>query len=287
MSLYISKGNSGMNTHPAFAADNVAVITGAADGIGLAAAKRYAAMGLKVCMADIDADRLAEATAAIEGAMAIPTDSSDLEQVQALQQQVLSAHGRVDVLMNNAGIGRPTSSWTEYENWRDVLNVNLWGAINGVQVFTQGMIDQATPGLIINTGSKQGITSPPGNPAYNVSKAAIKALTEALQHDLRNTANCQLSAHLLVPGFTYTGMMRQWLPEKPAAAWTAEQVVEFLVDGVTRGDFYILCPDNDVDRATDNKRMEWAMGDLVHNRPPLSRWHPDYSEAFAAFMAAD
>jgi NAD(P)-dependent dehydrogenase (short-subunit alcohol dehydrogenase family) len=287
MSLYISKGNSGMNTHPAFAADNVAVITGAADGIGLAAAKRYAAMGLKVCMADIDADRLAEATAAIEGAMAIPTDSSDLEQVQALQQQVLSAHGRVDVLMNNAGIGRPTSSWTEYENWRDVLNVNLWGAINGVQVFTQGMIDQATPGLIINTGSKQGITSPPGNPAYNVSKAAIKALTEALQHDLRNTANCQLSAHLLVPGFTYTGMMRQWLPEKPAGAWTAEQVVEFLVDGVTRGDFYILCPDNDVDRATDNKRMEWAMGDLVHNRPPLSRWHPDYSEAFAAFMAAD
>jgi NAD(P)-dependent dehydrogenase (short-subunit alcohol dehydrogenase family) len=276
-----------MNTHPAFAAGNVAVITGAADGIGLAAAQGFAAMGLKVCMADIDADRLGEAAATINGAMAIATDSSNLEQVQALREQVLSAHGQVNVLMNNAGIGRPSSSWTEYENWQDVLNVNLWGAINGVQTFTQGMIDQAMPGLIINTGSKQGITSPPGNPAYNVSKAAIKALTEALQHDLRNQADCQLSAHLLVPGFTYTGMMRQWLPEKPAGAWTPEQVVTFLVDGVNAGDFYILCPDNDVDRATDNKRMEWAMGDLIHNRPPLSRWHPDYSEAFAAFMTPD
>jgi NAD(P)-dependent dehydrogenase (short-subunit alcohol dehydrogenase family) len=276
-----------MNTHPAFAAGNIAVITGAADGIGLAAAKHYADMGLKVCMADIDADRLGEAAATINGAMAIATDSSNLEQVQALREQVLSAHGQVNVLMNNAGIGRPSSSWTEYENWQDVLNVNLWGAINGVQTFTQGMIDQAMPGLIINTGSKQGITSPPGNPAYNVSKAAIKALTEALQHDLRNQADCQLSAHLLVPGFTYTGMMRQWLPEKPAGAWTPEQVVTFLVDGVNAGDFYILCPDNDVDRATDNKRMEWAMGDLIHNRPPLSRWHPDYSEAFAAFMTPD
>lgn len=276
-----------MNTHPALAAGNVAVITGAADGIGLAAAQRYAAMGLKVCMADIDTDKLDQAAAAIDGATAITTDSSDLEQVQALREQVLSIHGQVDLLMNNAGIGRPTTSWTEYENWRDVLNVNLWGAINGVQTFAAGMIDQGTAGLIINTGSKQGITSPPGNPAYNVSKAAVKALTEALQHDLRNTPNCKLSAHLLVPGFTYTGMMRRWLPEKPDAAWTPEQVVEFMLESVGNGDFYIICPDNDVNRATDNKRMEWAMGDLIENRQPLSRWHPDYSEVFEAFMAGD
>jgi NAD(P)-dependent dehydrogenase (short-subunit alcohol dehydrogenase family) len=276
-----------MNTHPALTAGNVAVITGAADGIGLATAQRLAAMGLKVCMTDIDAEKLPEAAASIEGAMAIATDSADIEQVQALQEQVLSAHGRVDVLMNNAGIGLPTTSWGERDNWRTLLEVNLWGVINGVQTFTQGMLEQGTPGLIINTGSKQGITSPPGNPAYNVSKAAIRSLTESLQHELRNTQNCRLSAHLLVPGFTYTGMMRRWLPEKPAGAWTSEQVVEFMLTAISRGDFYIICPDNDVDRATDNKRMAWTMGDLIENRPPLSRWHTDYEEAFAAFMDTD
>jgi NAD(P)-dependent dehydrogenase (short-subunit alcohol dehydrogenase family) len=145
----------------------------------------------------------------------------------------------------------------------------LWGVINGVHTFTANMIAQGTPALIINTGSKQGITCPPGNPAYNVSKAAIKAATESLQHELRNTENCMITAHLLVPGFTYTGMIRQFLPERPDDAWTSEQVVEFMVQSVTRGDFYILCPDNDITREVDNKRMAWAMGDLVENRPPL------------------
>ncbi len=272
-----------MNTHPAFTAGNVAVITGAADGIGLAAAQHCAAIGMKACMADIDADKLQQAASTIDGALAIPTDSSDLAQMQALREQVLFAHGQVDVLMNNAGIGVPTTSFGEYDNWRTLLEVNLWGVINGVQVFTQGMIEQGTAGLIINTGSKQGITSPPGNPAYNVSKAAVRSLTESLQHELRNTPQCAISAHLLVPGFTYTGMMRRWLPEKPDGAWTSEQVVDFMLDSLSAGDFYIICPDNDVDRATDNKRMAWAMGDLIENRPPLSRWHADYEESFAAY----
>ena len=147
------------------------------------------------------------------------------------------------------------------------------------------MLDQQTPGLIINTGSKQGITSPPGNPAYNVSKAGIKALTEALQHELRNTQDSQLSAHLLVPGFTFTGMIRRFIEEQPPSAWSPAQVVEFMIERVSEGDFYVICPDNDVDRATDNKRMAWTMGDLIHNRPPLSRWHADFEAEFEAFMA--
>ncbi len=73
-------------------------------------------------------------------------------------------------------------------------------------------------------------------------------------------------------------------PERPAAAWTAEQVADFMLAGIGRGDFYILCPDNDVDRATDEKRMRWAMDDIVENRPALSRWHPDYKAAFERFM---
>jgi NAD(P)-dependent dehydrogenase (short-subunit alcohol dehydrogenase family) len=279
-----------MSNHPAFAADNVAVITGAADGIGLAAAKKFASLGMRVCMADIEAEKLEQAASEVSGddtdsrAIAIRTDVSRLDELQKLRDRAFEAYGQVDVLMNNAGIGRPTDSWTEYENWQQVLGVNLWGVINGAHAFAPSMIEQGTPGLIINTGSKQGITSPPGSPAYNVSKAGIKAATEALQHSLRNTEDCRISAHLLVPGFTYTGMMRRFLPEKPDGAWTVEQVVDFLLESVGRGDFYVLCPDNDVNREVDNKRMEWAMGDLIHNRPPLSRWHPDYEKAFEAFM---
>jgi NAD(P)-dependent dehydrogenase (short-subunit alcohol dehydrogenase family) len=159
------------------------------------------------------------------------------------------------------------------------------GVLHGVQAFGPAMINSGRSGLIINTGSKQGITAPPGDTAYNVSKAGIKVLTEGLQHALRNTAGCLVSAHLLVPGSTFTGLTSRGRSEKPAGAWTAEQVVDFMLERLAAGDFYILCPDNEVTRQMDNARMEWAMGDLIHNRPPLSRWHPEYAAAFAAFLA--
>jgi NAD(P)-dependent dehydrogenase (short-subunit alcohol dehydrogenase family) len=165
-----------------------------------------------------------------------------------------------------------------------VLSTNLWGVINGIHAFAEAMIGQGTPGLIINTGSKQGITMPPGSPAYNVSKAGVKATTEALAHTLRNTDGCQVTAHLLVPGFTFTGAIRKFIQQKPEGAWEPEQVIDFLIEALARNEFYVICPDNDVDRETDNRRMEWAMGDLVHNRPALSRWHPDYAEEFEAFV---
>ncbi len=134
---------------------------------------------------------------------------------------------------------------------------------------------------MINTGSKQGITLPPGNSAYNTSKAALKAYTELLAYELNQTGGA-LSAHLLIPGFTHTGMSAR--PEKPPAAWSAEQVVGFMVASLERGDFYILCPDNDVTRETDEKRMRWTADDIILNRPALSRWRPDHAEAFKAFM---
>ena len=273
-----------MSQHPVLQAGNVAVITGAADGIGLAAAQRFSDIGMRVCLADIEADKLQAAAATITGAIALPCDVTSADSMQQLRDRVLDEWGRVDLLMNNAGIARHNTAWSEYDAWQAVLQVNLWGVINGVQAFTGTMVEQGTPGLIINTGSKQGITTPPGNPAYNVSKAGVKALTEALQHSLRSTEGCQVNAHLLVPGFAYTGMVRAFLPEKPPGAWTADQVVDFLLESLQRGDFYIICPDNDVDRATDNKRMAWAMGDLIENRPPLSRWHPDYQDAFQSFL---
>ncbi|MEO8926633.1 MAG: SDR family NAD(P)-dependent oxidoreductase, partial [Caulobacteraceae bacterium] len=279
-----------MTDHPAIQSGRTAVITGAGDGIGLAAARRLAGLGLNVVLADRDEARLGAAggivaTAARDGAefLSVVTDVADFAQVERLRARAFERFGDVAVLMNNAGTAGGGHAFENPDGWRKVMGVNLGGTINGVHAFTQAMIDQNRPALIVNTGSKQGITTPPGDTAYNASKAAIKVLTEGLQHTLRNTPGCEVSAHLLIPGFTFTGMTGRG-GEKPPAAWTADQVIDFMLAGLAAGDFYLLCPDNDVTREMDNKRIAWAAGDLIHNRPPLSRWHPDYKAAFEAFM---
>jgi NAD(P)-dependent dehydrogenase (short-subunit alcohol dehydrogenase family) len=154
-----------------------------------------------------------------------------------------------------------------------------------VHAFAQAMIDQQTPGAIVNTGSKQGITCPPGDTAYNITKAGVKVLTEGLAYALRNVAGCRVTAHLLVPGSTFTGMTARGRTEKPPGAWTPEQVVHFMLAAMAAGDFYIICPDNDVTRDIDNRRILWAAEDIIRNRPALSRWHPDYADEFAEFLA--
>jgi NAD(P)-dependent dehydrogenase (short-subunit alcohol dehydrogenase family) len=278
--------------HPALAPSRVAVVTGGASGIGLAAAKRFAAMGLKICIADLEGERLhaaaEEVAAAAPGGrpnvLTVPTDVGRVEDVRRLEGTVLAAFGQIHVLMNNAGIQPGSGMFGPAEAWEQVLAVNLWGVVHGSQIFAPGMIARGQPGLIVNTGSKQGITTPPGDPAYNVSKAGVKAFTEALQHELRNTEGCRITAHLLIPGFVYTGLTARGRTEKPAGAWTPEQTVDFMLQSLERGDFYILCPDNDVPRALDERRILWAAGDIVENRPPLSRWHPDFAAAFQAFV---
>ena len=281
-------------SHPAMSPNNVAVITGGASGIGLAAAMRLARSGMKVCIADLGGERLTAAAAKLASAapggaadiMASPVDVSRIEQVAALESAVQKRFGGADVLMNNAGIQPGSTMFGPLQNWQRILGVNLWGVIHGSQVFAPGMIARGRPGLIINTGSKQGITTPPGDPAYNVSKAGVKAFTEALQHELRNAGGGKLSAHLFIPGFVFTHLTARGRSEKPAGAWTAEQTVDFMIERVAAGDFYILCPDNDAPRQLDERRILWAAGDIVDNRPALSRWHPDYAEAFAAFVKA-
>jgi len=278
--------------HPAMSPNNVAVITGGASGLGLAAAMRFARLGMKVCIADLGAERLTDAAAKLSAAapgggsdiMALGVDVSRAEEVSGLEIAVRERFGGADILMNNAGIQPGSTMFGPAENWQRIISVNLWGIIHGSQVFAPRMIERGRPGLIINTGSKQGITTPPGDPAYNVSKAGVKAFTEALQHELRNRAGVRISAHLLIPGFVFTGLTAKGRTEKPAAAWTAEQTIDFMIERIAAGDFYILCPDNDVPRRLDERRILWAAGDIVENRPPLSRWHPDYAEAFAALV---
>ena len=270
-------------------AGRICVITGAASGIGRAAAVRFAADGMKVCLADVDEAGLASAADEVRAAgaaevLSVRTDVSRRDEVEALKAAVDERFGKVAVLMNNAGREGGGALFGDPTRWREILETNLWGPIHGIQVFVPAMIAQGDDCAVINTGSKQGITTPPGDTAYNVSKAGLKAVTEALAHELRTQGASRVTAHLLIPGFTFTGFTRVRVSEKPPGAWTPEQVIDFMIPAMSAGDFYILCPDNDVTREMDEKRIRWAADDIIRNRPALSRWSPDYADAFAEYM---
>jgi len=157
-------------THPALTKGAVATVTGGAAGIGLAAAKQFAQLGLCVCIADLNADRLrraaeeiaAQAAGRADDVLTVETDVSRVDDLRRLEAAVRDRFGGTDILMNNAGIQTGSGIFGSAENWQRVLDVNLWGVINGTQVFVPGMLAHGRLGLVINTGSKQGITTPPG-----------------------------------------------------------------------------------------------------------------------------
>jgi NAD(P)-dependent dehydrogenase (short-subunit alcohol dehydrogenase family) len=281
--------------HPAIAPLHPAVVIGGATGIGLAAAKRFLAMGLKVAVVDRRMEELVRAHEALneladgeEGrVVAAACDVSDRAGLARTAQHIQETLGPVHVLMNNAGIQPGSSIFGDQEAWDAVLSINLGGVINGTRLFGPAMLAHGQPGLIINTGSKQGITTPPGDPAYNVSKAGVKVFTEALQHELRNRPDKNVEAALLIPGFVWTDLTKGDRTEKPAGAWTPEETVDFMLERLEAGDFYILCPDNETTRQTDEKRIRWAAEDVASNRPPLSRWEPTWAPRFKAYLEGE
>ncbi|MCP5179712.1 MAG: SDR family oxidoreductase [Pseudomonadales bacterium] len=269
---------------------NCAVITGGGSGIGLAAAQRFLEAGMDVLIADANESALTQAEGALQRhgrrLLTQHCDVARLEDIQALKVTADTAFGRVDCLMNNAGAAVTRAApWEDLAGWRRQLDINLWGIVQGCHVFVPDMLRSPSPVAVINTGSKQGITNPPPGYAYNLSKAGVVNYTQSLAHALRQIDQCPVSAHLLIPGFTYSGMIARHIPEKPAGAWSTDQVVDYLLDALARGDFCILCPDNDTPRELDARRIRWNADDLILNRPALSRWHPDHAQAYAAFVA--
>lgn len=264
--------------HPALGSGCVAVITGAASGIGLATAKALSERGMRLVLVDLEQERLEEAAAHLAGlTMLHPMDVADPKAMGELAEAVYDEFGRVDLLMNNAANRVVADRRDNLEDWRRTMDVNFWAAVQAERIFLPRMMAAGAPGLILNTGSKQGITNPPGNMIYNVTKSALKTYTEQLQHRLRTTPDCKITAHLLVPGFTITGPM-----QPNPGGWMPDELVYYMLPRLERGDFYIICPDNEVTSEMDAARIAWAAGDMIENRPPLSRWHPDWTEVFKA-----
>ena len=299
-----------------FKPGNTAVITGASSGIGRATALEFASQkSMNVWMVDIDQEELELAHKLVLEASngndvkveARLVDVSDESGMKKLAEEVFANGGKCHFLMNNAGVGSGGGPMTEMKTFTKTMSVNTYGPIHGCQAFVPKMKASGEEGIIVNTGSKQGITMPPGNLTYNVSKAALKCYTEGLEHDLRTNGDGKLRAALLIPGWVNTSIFLKtkreeqlakgeefdvstvfFHEEKPAGgAWMPKQVVDFMIEELDKGRFYIVCPDNDVDRETDNLRMTWTMQDITEDRPPLSRWHPDYKDKFTAFLEAN
>ncbi|KAK6333968.1 hypothetical protein TWF696_002479 [Orbilia brochopaga] len=264
---------------------NVALVSGGASGIGRAIANLCLTEGMHVAIVDknraaitdwLHESREKHPNLKIEG---YPEDVANPNSWSLFKKDFLKIFQRLDLLVLNAAIAQP-SDWTHASTFLKTFEVNVMGYLHGVATFFAEITasEPGSPKAIVMTGSKQGITNPPGNPGYNASKAAVKFLAENLHYDLRDSPST--SVHLLVPGWTFTGMSKS--PEKPEGAWEPEQVAKFLREKMDNGDFYIICPDNEVDEETDNRRILWAAHDVVERRPPLSRWREDWKDKAAA-----
>ncbi len=249
-------------------AGKVAVVTGGASGIGLAMATRFAAEGMRLVLADVEADALEAAAAGLREngaeALAVQTDCGDAASMDNLGERALAQYGAVHIVCNNAGVGARGRMWELGVNdWEFVLRVNLWGVIHGVRVFAPRLIEQ-DEGHIVNTGSMAGLVSVAGAAPYNVSKHGVVTLSETLYGELRD-ADSKVGVSVLCPGIIRTNLrdsernrpahLRDIDPESVRAraentpgfrdatrlrALSPEWAAECVLEGVRANRFYIL-----------------------------------------------
>jgi NAD(P)-dependent dehydrogenase (short-subunit alcohol dehydrogenase family) len=192
--------------------DKVAVVTGAASGIGRAMAERFAAEGMKIVLADIEEGALAATTKELAGrgaaTLAVRTDVARAADVEALARAAVERFGGVHVVCNNAGVsGEGFTVWDQsLESWQWVLGVNLWGVIHGIRTFVPLMLDQGGEGHVINTASMAGHLSMPFLAVYNASKFAVVTISECLHHELQ-IMGAPLKVSVLCPGFVRTNII--------------------------------------------------------------------------------
>ena len=188
----------------------VAVITGAASGFGLAVAREAAALGMKLVLADVEVDKLEAVSAEfskVTDTIAVPTDVSKLEDIEALAVKTLEAFGGVHFLFNNAGVGGAGGSmWeTTIKDWEWTINVNVWSIIYGIKTFVPIMLAQDEPSHIVNTASIAGLISGPSMGAYRMSKHSVVTMSETLYHEL-GQQNAPIGVSVLCPAWVKTGI---------------------------------------------------------------------------------
>jgi NAD(P)-dependent dehydrogenase (short-subunit alcohol dehydrogenase family) len=232
----------------------VAVVTGAASGVGFALCELFAAEGMRVVMADVDAGRLEASVEQLDAdAEAVPTDAARSDDVDTLARRAVERFGAVHVLCNNAGVTRPGRAWElTVEQWEWVIGVNLWGVIHGIKAFVPGMIERGEPAHVVNTASVGGLVAFPQLAAYSAAKSGVVALSESLAHDLR-AHGAPVGVSVLCPGPVATGFRANSRALQPGAEkqplaeavgdvdWrTPADVAAQVVDAIVHDRFWIL-----------------------------------------------
>ncbi|KAL9622417.1 MAG: hypothetical protein Q9160_003261 [Pyrenula sp. 1 TL-2023] len=288
-----------------FKAGSTALISGSASGVGFAIAKLCRSHGMNLALVDYNATNLEKASSILkplakanEKTETYTLDVSQISEWQKIKPDVEAKFGTVELLMLNAGASfkpKDGDAWADPEYYHKTFSTNIHGVLNGLTTFIPLVRSSSTPSTsIIITGSKQGITNPPGNPAYNASKAALKSLAESLAHNLRSSSPSP-SVHLLIPGWTFTGLSgnvgpttdAEALETKKPGAWLPSQVADYAYKKMQEGKFYIVCPDNDVNEELDQARMLWGAGDVVEGRAPLSRWDEGWKGRAGEWIAGE